>query len=844
MKSNRFKLLCLTLFVIANSVFAQIPSNVPTNGLVGWWPFNGNATDESINTNDGTSFQTVGSTDRFGNSNAAFYFNGIGSYVEVPHHADLNSMPISFSYWTKSAGNPFSGSIINKYCCSTWDGYIIDFMDFDGNNYPETWEYAYFRGTCNGIFQTYCNPFPFPTDSVWNNQWHHFVFIVDVSGAKVYRDGEIFMQEDWFTNAGNDPIATVTPVTNNLPVHFGSYNTASGFYKGNLDDIGIWNRALTEAEVIALYGDASVFCNPSLRIFQDFTQNCQLDAAEGSAYIPNIQVLIEPGEIYTTTDNVGEVFLCEQNLPDGNYTATIGTSNIPWETDCATTQNFTIANGVTNNPPLFALYSTSPCASPNVSIICPTIRRCSEHTWPIYVSACNLSSGTDLIYDAYVDVALDSFIFLDNATLPYQDLGSNIYRFTLGDIAPGQCTNIVLNANFGCEFDLDQTVCMEAKLYPVLECELDDEGEYQEDDDCENDWDHSDLDVEGWCDGDSIHFDIHNRGTGNMDCHRHVNLFVDQGLLLSDSVRLNAGATKHFTYQCNGETYIMQTTQHPWHPGNSHPNDHVENCGGGNNWTPGYIDDYPEDDEDAAVDIFCGQVVGSFDPNDKRGLPDGFGETHDILPGQKLQYIIRFQNTGTAEAYTVVVRDTLESDLNILSVVSGASSHNYSFVMKSPRVLEWTFNNIMLPDSNTNEEGSHGFLTFTVEQIDSLVNGTQINNSAAIYFDSNEPVITNTTLHTINDQLFIITGSGKVNPKLNQNQFVAYPNPNEGTVTIEQFNLGKKLPYDIIDLTGRVLMSGTLENQKSTLDLNSLPLGMYLLRVQSNPISVLKLLKK
>ena len=79
MKSNRFKLLCLTLFVLTNSLFAQIPSNVPTNGLVGWWPFNGNATDESINTNDGTSFQTIGSTDRFGNSNAAFYYNGIGS---------------------------------------------------------------------------------------------------------------------------------------------------------------------------------------------------------------------------------------------------------------------------------------------------------------------------------------------------------------------------------------------------------------------------------------------------------------------------------------------------------------------------------------------------------------------------------------------------------------------------------------------------------------------------------------------------------------------------------------------------------------------------------------------
>jgi hypothetical protein len=74
--------------------------------------------------------------------------------------------------------------------------------------------------------------------------------------------------------------------------------------------------------------------------------------------------------------------------------------------------------------------------------------------------------------------------------------------------------------------------------------------------------------------------------------------------------------------------------------------------------------------------------------------------------------------------------------------------------MYGERVLQWTFNNIMLADSFSNEEASHGFITYTVNQVADLTDGSQITNSAAIYFDSNEPVITNTTLHTINYCLF------------------------------------------------------------------------------------------
>ncbi|PIX33224.1 MAG: T9SS C-terminal target domain-containing protein, partial [Bacteroidetes bacterium CG_4_8_14_3_um_filter_31_14] len=72
-------------------------------------------------------------------------------------------------------------------------------------------------------------------------------------------------------------------------------------------------------------------------------------------------------------------------------------------------------------------------------------------------------------------------------------------------------------------------------------------------------------------------------------------------------------------------------------------------------------------------------------PNDKTGYPTGVTTEHYIMPNQQLQYVIRFQNTGTDTAFTVVVRDTLNMNLDIFSVVPGVASHSYNFQMYGPR---------------------------------------------------------------------------------------------------------------------------------------------------------------
>ena len=89
---SRIKYLLFTaiVFIFTSNVFSQVPNYVPTTGLVGYWPFNGNANDESGNGNNGTVNGATLTTDRFGSANSAYSFNGNGNHIEIPNSPSLN----------------------------------------------------------------------------------------------------------------------------------------------------------------------------------------------------------------------------------------------------------------------------------------------------------------------------------------------------------------------------------------------------------------------------------------------------------------------------------------------------------------------------------------------------------------------------------------------------------------------------------------------------------------------------------------------------------------------------------------------------------------------------------
>ena len=105
------KKLVFTVFAVGlgltASIMAQVPSYVPTNGLVGWWPFNGNANDESGNGNNGTVNGATLTTDRFGVANKSYSFDGVDDYIDIGDWAIGGE--ISIAVWVNySAFNPMS----------------------------------------------------------------------------------------------------------------------------------------------------------------------------------------------------------------------------------------------------------------------------------------------------------------------------------------------------------------------------------------------------------------------------------------------------------------------------------------------------------------------------------------------------------------------------------------------------------------------------------------------------------------------------------------------------------------------------------------------------------------
>jgi len=138
------------------------------------------------------------------------------------------------------------------------------------------------------------------------------------------------------------------------------------------------------------------------------------------------------------------------------------------------------------------------------------------------------------------------------------------------------------------------------------------------------------------------------------------------------------------------------------------------------------------------------RVQGSYDPNDKSENLAGQISQREVAFNSYINYLIRFQNTGTDTAFNINVRDTLDDKLDWSSLQMVAASHPFQLSIKSQNQLTWTFSNILLVDSNRNEPASHGFIAYRVKPKNSLVIGDVIKNTASIYFDYNLPVETNT----------------------------------------------------------------------------------------------------
>ncbi len=173
-------------------------------------------------------------------------------------------------------------------------------------------------------------------------------------------------------------------------------------------------------------------------------------------------------------------------------------------------------------------------------------------------------------------------------------------------------------------------------------------------------------------------------------------------------------------------------------------------------------------------------------------------------------YTIRFQNTGSDTAFTVIIRDIIPDNLDVSSLRVVNASHSYQLIVREKNIVEVAFPNIQLPDSNANEAKSHGFVQLEFKPKAGLPVNAEINNNASIFFDYNAPIVTNTATTKIQ----ITTGIAS-NKKL---AFKLFPNPATSIITVELPIEGNGKWY-LMDISGKSIQQNTIENNTNSFDI-------------------------
>ncbi len=581
-----------------------------------------------------------------------------------------------------------------------------------------------------------------------------------------------------------------------------------------LDFIAIKTGDVNNSAVPVLIPDYSLLSKITGKVYYDLDGSCTETA--GDAVLANRKVVVSGtgGSFYgnTKADGTYQIF-----LPAGTYDVQIIQPNALWEacTEIVTNVSAPFQGVATVD---FAEQAVADCPFMEVNLSTWGLRRCFNSNY--VVNYCN--EGTEDAVGASVEVTLDPYFINVSSSLPWTSVTGNTYTFDLGDIAVSECGTFHIFFEVSCDAELGQTHCSSAHIYPDQSCVPPSAL-----------WSGADLVVTGVCTGDEVIFTITNNGQDMTEPVPYV-IIEDVMIQMNGTVQLNQGQSMTLPAQpANGATWRAQANEVSNHPYETFASATVEGCTDGSGTvTFGFVNQFPMPDETPFEDIDCRENVGAYDPNDKTGLPLGVDSEHFIEQNQDLTYTIRFQNTGTDTAFTVVVIDNLPISLNPATIRILGSSHPYDFVFEGHNTLKFTFPNIMLPDSNVNEPASHGFVKFFIEQQADLAIGTQIENEAGIYFDFNDPVITNRTLHTVGKDFLMEVSATQT--LLKGVEMEVFPNPTEAIANFrfKGLELNDGL-LTIFDQQGRQVNALNFTGSSCQFDGTGLAGGVYFFKIEN-----------
>lgn len=666
-----------------------------------------------------------------------------------------------------------------------------------------------------------------------------FVLVDSVEALRIDVNNIIHAMEECGTSGGNFDLV----VSGGNPPYAYEYATsissplAPGTYNITVTDIGACSN---EVSVTILSEGDCIRQTLKGEIVLDTNENCKADIGElvlpflpmrvelvKDTLLDEAKVIVPPNtDDYTAgVRYTQENFLREYQL-DFEFEQ-------PWlseykyiklsaarANDCSVQRYFLIDDFLRGNPLTDFQFLAAPfidCPMLMVDIAAPLLRRGFTNTY--YVQYCNY--GNLAAEDAYIDIDFDADVSYLNSTLAADFLSDNTYRFNLGTVDANKCEQFTINVEVSNSSVLGQTHCTAAHIYPDAPCMT------------SPDWSGAEIAVDVRCENGKVIFGIENIGDGSLD--EVLFSVVTEEIIMMPAPQVYLGAMERieYTFPGNGSTYRLEVGQAPGFPFPSRPSAIIEGCGTKEDGTfsIGIVNMFPHSDYEPYKSIDCQENRAAYDPNDKRGLPLGTDMQHFIEPNTDIEYQIRFQNTGTDTAFNVVLLDTLPPYLDWESVQVGVSSHAYEFDRIADNVLRFRFPTILLPDSTTNEAASHGFINFRVSQRNDFPLGTVIENKTAIYFDYNEAIFTNTTLHTV-DINFLQLISPLEDEFLKKAKITVHPNPFGTQAELIVTNI-KNIPLhlELYNSMGRLLYRKEMRSNKLIIHRDELAAGLYLFQV-------------
>lgn len=565
-------------------------------------------------------------------------------------------------------------------------------------------------------------------------------------------------------------------------------------------------------------GDFEIICissegqNPSASLQGHVRYNedgaCTYNDSSPSLPFAKVRIYNSEFERIVSTNNQGKYLT---RLEPGQYSVEVISPSEAWSTcDAAQISIVSLEDELTTN---LTIAAQEECVDLNVAISANFLRRCFDNTYYVYYS----NVGTTAVNDAQVEVVLDPFFIPMSSDLEYVQDGQ-VLVFDIGDLAPFESGRFSILGNLSCDAELGQAHCSEASILPRGNCGI-------------QNYSGAIIEVEGSCTGDQVEFKVKNTGDNSTIQSIEIIVVEDDVMRESYDVILEPDEEKSYSFPANGSTYRVLADQVNDYPYPSSATTAIESCGtnASGESSIGFLTAFAEDLSDPNRSIDCQENIGSFDPNDKQGFPKGYGDPHYIYPEDRLDYLIRFQNTGTDTAFKVRIVDTLSTLLDVSTFEAGASSHPYTSQIDG-RVITFTFDPIALVDSTRNEPASNGFVSFTIESDKDIPLGSVVENFADIYFDFNEPVRTNTTLHTV-DRDFLKNATSVTS--IQYLQMGVYPNPIpiNGLIYFYVEDITDDYKVEFYDIRGAKVQSLDLKRSERSCKIDFLESGTYMVKL-------------